>query len=76
MVDHGTGAARLQGMATWIPFTCATCGGLRDGEDGPPWPFHAKGFHPCECDEEDRTLAEPPTPPPVSAPGDEAAAGP
>jgi hypothetical protein len=42
----------MAGVPTWIPSTCPVCGGLRDGEGGPPWPFHAKGFHACECHDE------------------------
>ena len=42
----------MGGVPTWVPSTCPVCGGLRDGEGGPPWPFHAKGFHACECDDD------------------------
>ena len=73
MGSHGTGAAKMGGVPTWIPVTCPTCGGLRDGEDGPPWPFHAKGFHACECDE-DATPTHRLAPPPPR-PGPDTAAG-
>ena len=44
---------------TWIPVVCPACGGLRDGEDGPPWPFHAKGRYPCECGEDPDDVVDP-----------------
>jgi hypothetical protein len=73
MGDHGTGAAMMGDVATWIPSTCATCGGLRDGEDGPPWPFHTKGFFSCECEDDaaadaDAAGASTPTPTAPAAP--------
>ena len=44
---------------TGIPVPCPACGGLRDGtEDGPPWPFHAKGRHPCECGDDPDDLID------------------
>jgi hypothetical protein len=61
MGAHRTGAATMGGVPTWIPFTCPVCGGLRDGEDGPPWPFHAKGFHACECEDDDQPRSAHPT---------------
>jgi len=44
---------------TWIPVTCPVCGGLRDGsENGPPWPFHAKGRFACDCGDDPDDLVD------------------
>jgi hypothetical protein len=42
----------------WVAVTCPTCGGLRNGDDGPPWPFHVKGRYGCECGDDPDDLVD------------------